>query len=221
MRFGPSPTSPGSTLSGTTRPAPGRRTTACGSTTFYCRHRPATGSPMSASTAMCAAGRSRRTTCRYGRIWISRRRDAPPSSHLLAAALHPLLQHLEAHGAVVVGRLGEGAVVAFLDPGLFGTGAVTRQRQPHQAARGLPRQLVAVEQHLAEQRLRLVLALLGGEPEPARAIAEILARGVRGLQIQPGEIVLRIRIAEIGGRIGEHLPRPVRVRLDLRVRNAI
>src|SRR4051794_34764045 len=160
---------------------------ACGSTICCCRHRPATGSPMSASTAMCAAGRSRRTMCRCGRIWIWRRRSVPPSwwarlrfahptaSRLLSlfpAALHPLLQHLEAHGAAAVGGLGEGAAVGFPEPALISAGAVTRQRQLHQAARGLPRQAVAVEQHLAEQRLRLVLALLGGEAEPARAIAE-------------------------------------------------
>jgi hypothetical protein len=34
------------------------------------------------------------------------------------------------------------------------------------AARGLARQAVAVEQHLAEQGLRLVLAVLGGKAKP-------------------------------------------------------
>src|SRR4051794_32342119 len=60
-------------------------------------------------------------------------------------ALHPVLEHLQRHGAVLVGGLGESAVIAFPDPGLVGGGVVARQRQPHQAARRLPRQPVAGE----------------------------------------------------------------------------
>src|SRR5271165_6366267 len=100
----------------------------------------------------------------------------PPYVASIPLALHPVLEHLQRHGAVVVGGLGESAVVVFLDPGLVRTGAVAGERQPHQAAGGLPRQAVAVEQHLAEQRLRLVLALLRGKAKPARAVAEIIPR---------------------------------------------
>src|ERR1700737_5583714 len=148
---------------------------------------------MSGSTAMSGPGRSRQTMCGYGRIWTSRRRDAsiPP-------ALHPVLEHLQCHRAVVLGRLCDRLVVAFLDPGLVRRGAVARQGQPHQSAGGLTRQLVAVEQHLAEQGLRLVLALLRGKPEPARAIAEIITRRAGAVQIEPGQVVLRVRSAEIG-----------------------
>jgi hypothetical protein len=39
-----------------------------------------------------------------------------------------------------------------------------------------------------------MLTLLGGQPKPSRAMAEIVTRGARILQIEAGEIVLRIRI---------------------------
>src|ERR1700737_927423 len=154
---------------------------------------------MSESIVTCAAGKSRRTMSRCGRIWIWRRRrrlstviarEARPRSVL--AALHPVLEHLQRHRTVVLGRLRDSLVVAFLDPGFVRRGAVTRQRQPHQPAGGLTRQLVAVEQHLAEQGLRLMLALLGGKAEPARTIAGILPRGADGApQVEPGQLVLR------------------------------
>src|SRR5436305_9817871 len=134
---------------------------------------------MSASTVMCAAGKNPRTTFRSGRISTSRRHDqhrwAAVAEALVLAALNPVLEHLQRHRAVVIGSLGDGLVVAFLDPALVGRGAVARQRQPHQAASSLTRQLVASEQHLPEQRLRLVLALLRGKAEPTRGISEIIA----------------------------------------------
>ena len=75
-----SATRPASTPSGTTRPAPGRRTTASASTTCCCRRRPPTGWRTSASTATCAPGRSRPTTCRSGSTY-----DRKPLSHPLNA----------------------------------------------------------------------------------------------------------------------------------------
>src|SRR3979411_1142826 len=107
------------------------------------------------------------------------------------AALHPVLEHLQRHRAVVLGRLGDRLVVAFLDPDFVRRGAVARQRQPHQPAGGLTRQLVAVEQHLTKQGRRLLLALLGGTPEPARAITKIIPRRAGAMEIEPGQIVLR------------------------------
>src|SRR5258708_26281780 len=56
------------TLFGTTRRAPGRRTTASASTISCCRRKPPTGYSSPASTSTCAAGKSRPTTCRYGPI---------------------------------------------------------------------------------------------------------------------------------------------------------
>src|SRR5258708_3001448 len=134
---------------------------------------------MSASIVMCGPGKSRRTTCRCGRIWTWKRPDwrqarSGSGARSVPAALHPVLEHLQPHGAVVVGGFGDRPVVAFLDPDLIRRGAVAGKGQPHQPARGLTRQPVAVEQHLAEHGLRLMLALLGGEPEPARAVAEIV-----------------------------------------------
>src|SRR2546423_15101735 len=93
----------------------------------------------------------------------------------ILAALHPVLEHLQRHGAVVIRRLGDSLVIAFLDPGLVGRGAIARQRQPHQSARSLTRQLVAIEKHLTEHGLSLMLPLLRGKAEPARAVAEIIA----------------------------------------------
>src|ERR1700676_1159408 len=150
---------------------------------------------------MSVPGKSRPTMFRSGSTWIwSANRaalflqflksSAQPSAPLkpsILAALHPVLEHLQRHRAVVLGRLGDRRVVALLDPGFVRRGAVARQRQPHQPAGGLTRQLVAVEQHLAEQRLRLVLALLSGQTEPARAIAEIVPRRADTLQIEPGQ----------------------------------
>src|SRR3979411_2381906 len=114
------------------------------------------------------------------------------------AALHPVLEHLQRHRAVVLGRLGDRLVVAFLDPGFVRRGAVARQRQPHQPAGGLTWQLLSIEQHLTEQSRRLMLALLGGKTEPACAVAEIIPRRADALEIEPGQIVLRIGVAETG-----------------------
>jgi exodeoxyribonuclease-3 len=76
MRCAPPATMPGSIRSGIIRPAPGRRTTASASIICCCRRSPPTNLATSASTSMCAAGRSRRITCRCGSIWISRRNNA-------------------------------------------------------------------------------------------------------------------------------------------------
>ncbi len=66
-----------------------------------------------------------------------------------------------------------------------------------------------------------MLALLGGQTKPARAVAEIVPRGVRRLQVKPRQIVLRVGVAEIGRGIGEHLPGAIGIGLDLGVRDAV
>src|SRR5579863_8576817 len=175
----------GNTHSGIIRRAPGRKTRACASITCCYRRRPATVSSTPGSTATYAPGKSPLITFRSGLISILRRRSPPPilrrirAGESVLAALYPVLEHLQRHRAVVVGRLGERLVVAVLDPNLIRRGAGKRQRQPHQAAGGLARQLVAVEQHLTEQGLRLVLALLRGKAQPARPVAEVVARAAR------------------------------------------
>src|SRR3984885_1521389 len=170
-RCAPSPTRPASTRSGIIRPAPGRKTTACASITCCYRRRPATGSSTPESTVTCGPGKNRRTTCRSGSISICTRRKTAigdrisglPAPKSVLAALHPVLEHLQRHRAVILGCLADRLVVTVLDPGFVGGGAIPRQCQPHQPASRLTRQLVAVEQHLAEQRLRLMLTLLSGQ----------------------------------------------------------
>ena len=54
---------------------------------------------------------------RVERMRTQLRRAARIGSSVLAA-LHPVLEHLQRHRAVVLGRFGDGLVVAFLDPGL-------------------------------------------------------------------------------------------------------
>src|SRR6266436_9289959 len=115
------------------------------------------------SIVMCAPGKNRRTTSRCGSTSPLRRRNksfggwarfrlAQPlyGRGSILAALHPVLEHLQRHRTVFVGCLGDRLAVALLDPGLVRRGAIARQRQPHQPAGGLTRQLVAVEQHLTE-----------------------------------------------------------------------
>src|SRR5215813_4006375 len=67
MRSGPEARGRALTRSGTTRPAPGRRTRASASIICCCRRRPPIGSSPPESTSTCAAGKSRRITFRSGR----------------------------------------------------------------------------------------------------------------------------------------------------------
>src|SRR4051794_9058996 len=76
---------------------------------------------------------------RQRKNWIASSQGLLAMTDSVLAALDPVLEHLQRHGAVVLGRFGDGPVVAFPDPGLVRRGAVPRERQPHQPARGLPR----------------------------------------------------------------------------------
>src|SRR5262245_17476180 len=154
MRCGRSATTPTSIRSGTIRPVPGRRTTASASITCCCHRRPPTGWPARASTGTCAAGTSPPITCPFISIWILK------DASLLAPRLEPAPQIDRRERAFVFVRLLHGAVVKLGDPGLVGARAVFRKRQPHQAARRLPRHVIALEQHRAEHGLCLALALL-------------------------------------------------------------
>ena len=68
-RCAPAIPAPASTRSGTTRPAPGRRTTASASTTSWLRRKRPTASSRPASTSSPAPGRSPPITCRCGSSW--------------------------------------------------------------------------------------------------------------------------------------------------------
>ena len=66
--------------------------------------------------------------------------------------------------------------------------------------------MIAFEQHGAEHRLRFALAFLRRETEPSRRLTRV-ARRAGAVEIKPGQIILRIRIAEIRRRVVEHLAR--------------
>ena len=66
------------------------------------------------------------------------------------------------------------------DPRLLGARPVAGDGEPHQADARWRDAVLAVEQHAAEQRLRLVVALVGGEHEPRhRALADRARRRCR------------------------------------------
>ncbi len=74
---------------------------------------------------------------------------------------------------------------------------------------------------MSEQRLRGVVALVGGERQPTGG-SHVVGREARGaVHIHAREIVLRVGIAEIRRRVLEHLQRPLRIGLDFAVRNAV
>ncbi len=112
----------------------------------------------------------------------------PPQSYSRVlrrrAAFHPIFQVLISQCSLLVGGLGERGSVRVGNPALVRPGAVLGDDQPEQAKRSLPRHVLALEQHGAEQGLRPMLALVGGEPQPARRLDGVLAvclcRGGRG-----------------------------------------
>src|SRR3972149_12212393 len=82
-------------------------------------------------------------------------------ARLLAPRLQPAPEVQGAQGLLVLGRLLEGAVVELADPDLIGGArAVLGEREPHQPARGLARNVVAGKQHGPEHGLRRALPLL-------------------------------------------------------------
>src|SRR5215510_7043753 len=161
MRCAHRPMRPGSTPSGITKPARGRRTTVSESTTYCCRRRRPTVSPRPASTSTCAPGRNHPTTCRCGPtsrsdptpypILVMRRSChrcekstvglsalAAQLQRFSALALEVLLEEHQRERALVLGRLLEGRVVELLDPAVVaGACRVAAERQPHQPACGL------------------------------------------------------------------------------------
>src|SRR5262249_60313371 len=99
-------------------------------------------------------------------------------------------------GALVLARLFHRAVIELGAPGLIGASAILGEREPHEAARGLARNMIALKQHGTEHRLRLALTFLCREAEPSRCLARI-ARSAGAVEIQPRQIILRVGIAEV------------------------
>src|SRR5450432_1901076 len=106
---------------------------------------------------------------RINQVSWSRQTARRREKTLFPPRLKPALEIDRGERALVFGRLLEGAVIELADPGLVaGLRVVLGEREPHQAARGLARHVVAGKQHGAEHRLRRALALLGRETEPTR-----------------------------------------------------
>src|SRR5262245_54778836 len=99
------------------------------------------------------------------------------------------------------------------NPGLVWAGGILGDDQPEQAERSLARYLLALEQQAAEQRLRAMVALVGGQPQPARRLDGVLGRAFAG-EVELAEIVLGLGIGEIRGGIAEHLARDVGIGLQ-------
>ena len=94
----------------------------------------------------------------------------------IAPAPEPTFQIDQRHLPLVIAGAAEGVVVERLDPAFVGTDAILAEREPHQAARGLPRHMLALEQDVAERRLGAALALVGGKLKPARRLVRIVRR---------------------------------------------
>ena len=96
---------------------------------------------------------------------------------LISATLEPTLEKDQRHGPLVVARATESVVVERLDPAFLGTGAIAAKREPHQAASGLTRHALALEQQVAQHRLGATIALGSGKLEPTRRLMRVaLAR---------------------------------------------
>src|SRR5674476_745346 len=120
------------------------------------------------------------------RMEITRARARPAMTDcLFPPRFHPALEIDQRQRALVLGRLLEGAVVELADPDLVGgAGAVLGEREPHQPARRLTRNIVAGKQHGAEHGLRRTLPLLRRQAEPARRLARIVW-GADAVEIEP------------------------------------
>ena len=74
----------------------------------------------------------------------------------VAPAVDPAHQHVAGARAIVAGRLLVGRFVKLADPGIGRRRVGVRKRKPHQSTRGLPGNILALEQHAAENSLRLM-----------------------------------------------------------------
>ena len=74
---------------------------------------------------------------------------------------------------------------------------------------------------MAQKRLRGVMALLGRQRQPARSPHIVASEPGGAVHIHARKIILRVRIAEIGRRVLEHLQRALGIGFDLAVGNAV
>src|ERR1700730_5350758 len=80
-----------------------------------------------------------------------------------------------------------------------------RQGQPHETARTLRlNTFLAREKRLTKKSLRLEVALVGGEKQPADGLPAVLVNA-RALEMHPRQIILSVRIAESRRRELKHL----------------
>src|SRR3712207_4481058 len=119
---------------------------------------------------MCVAWKSRRIMSHWWSIWTSTRRAETHRRRLLLAPFQPALDQGQRPGTFGIRGLFEGGVMVFGNPTLFPSGAVARQRQPHQSGRPLARAIFAIEQDMSEQGLGLVLAFVGRKRQPAHRL---------------------------------------------------
>src|SRR5215213_2236285 len=138
-------------------------------------------------------------TCRASGDRTLSGRSAPGS----APRLDILFQHRESVLAVGFAGRRKRLLVQLRDPlVLCGIRCFAREDQPHQAPRALAQHALAVDEELPEQRLRGMMALLGREVEPARGLARVLS-DPGSLEIEPPEMVLRVRVAVVRSRVVE------------------
>src|SRR5579885_2962245 len=123
--------------------------------------------------------------------------------------------------ALLLVRMRVSLIVVLNDPAVLGAGrAFARECEPRQAARGKMRKSrLPGEQHVAEQRLRLVMALVRRERQPTRALTRIIELAL-ARKIKPREPILRVGIAEIGGGVGIHIARALDIGLHVGIRDA-
>jgi hypothetical protein len=98
---------------------------------------------------------------------------------------------------VVLGGLSKRARIQVGDPAFIETSAILGHDQPEQAERCLARNLIPLEQHLAEQRLRPVIPFVGCKIEPACRVNGVLVGSALAEQVEAPEIVLGLWIGKV------------------------
>src|SRR5215217_5071639 len=166
---------------------------------------------------MCAVGRSPPTTCP---LWSISRSKAPRAVSLLASVAQPVFKIAIRQRSFLVARFGKSARVGVRDPPLARAGTILGNCKPEQTHGGLADDFFALEQHGAKRRLGLILALVGGQPEPLYCLPRVL-RATLALEKEPSQVVLGVRIAEIGRGVGKHLARAVWIGLHRGLRNPL
>src|SRR6266540_4992380 len=143
----------------------------------------------------------------FRELWRERHRCSLP------AVFQPVFQVLAGRGTLAVAGLGKRAGIHLSNPRLVRAGGVLRYDEPKQPERSLAGNLFALEQHAAEQRLRPVIAFIGGQAQPARRLDRVLGCAFAE-QVEPSELVLGLGVRVIRGGVAEHLARDVGIGLQ-------